>query len=145
MWRNGSCHTDSDPFRTVDQKIWHLYRQNNRLFFGFIKIRHEIHNIFIQICQIGFLRHFLQTCLCISHGSGTIAFNGPKISMPVHKRQSLFEILCHDNQGIIDRRISMRMIFTHGISDNTRTLTIRFVISDSQFIHIIKCTALHRF
>ena len=26
-----------------------------------------------------------------------------------------------------------------------RTLTIRFVISDSQFIHILKCTALHRF
>ena len=38
----------------------------------------------------------------------------------------------------------MRMIFTHGVTDNTRTLTIRAVITDAQFMHIVQSSALHR-
>ena len=38
----------------------------------------------------------------------------------------------------------MRMIFTHGIANNTRTLTIRAVIADTQLVHIVQSSALYR-
>jgi hypothetical protein len=39
----------------------------------------------------------------------------------------------------------MRMVFTHGIPDNTRRLTVRPVVTYSQLIHIVQCSSLYRF
>ena len=37
----------------------------------------------------------------------------------------------------------MRMIFTHGISNDTGTFTVRAVVADTKLIHIVKGTALY--
>ena len=60
------------------------------------------------------------------------------------KKRLLCGILLHNDQGSINRTVTMRMIFTHGIADYTRTLTIRAVIADAQLVHIIQRSALYR-
>ena len=64
--------------------------------------------------------------------------------MSVYKDLTFFKILCHDYKCIIDRTVSMRMVFTHGISDNTGTLPVRLIITDPQLIHIVQSPSLHR-
>ena len=103
MWRNRRCHTDRDTFRTVDQKIRHLDWKHDRLLLRLIKVRHKINDIFVQIRQIRFLRYLLQTRLRISHRSGAVTLDGSKITVSVNERQSLLEVLCHNDQSIIDR------------------------------------------
>ena len=144
MWRNRGCHTDCNTFRTVDQKIRHLDRKYDRLLLRLIEVRHKINDILVQIRQIRFLCHLLQTRLGISHRSGSVTFNRSKITVSVNERQSLLEVLCHNDQSIINRRISMRMILTHRITYDTRTLTKRLIVTDPKLIHIVERSSLYR-
>ena len=64
--------------------------------------------------------------------------------MSVHQCTTLFKFLRHDYKRIINGAITVGMIFTHGISYNTGTFTVRAVVADAQLIHIVKGTALYR-
>ena len=145
MCRNTGCHTNCDSFRTVQQKVRNSYRKNCRLFFCLIKIRYKINDIFVQIGKICLLCDFRQSCFSITHGCSPVSFNGAEVSMTIYQDHSFFEFLCHNNQRFIDRAVSMWMIFTHGIPDNTRAFTVWSVITDSQLIHVIECSSLYRF
>ena len=65
--------------------------------------------------------------------------------MTVYQSLSLLKVLCHNHQGIIDGTVAMWMIFTHGITYDTGAFSIRPVIADTQFIHIIQGSSLYRF
>ena len=145
MRRDTGRHTDRDPLCTVDQKIRHSRRKHKRFFFCLVKIRTEIHDILIQICQIHFLCKFRQACFGITHCGGAVPLDRAEVSMSVHKDHAFLKFLRHHDKRVINRAVAVRMIFTHRISDDTGTFPIRFVVSDPQFIHIIQCPALHRF
>ena len=49
--RDVRCHTDCDTGSTVYQKVRVAGRHNNRLFFGFIKVRGEVYGVFVDIRQ----------------------------------------------------------------------------------------------
>ena len=64
--------------------------------------------------------------------------------MPVNKCHALLKILCHDHQRIVNGAVAVGMVFTHGIADNTGAFTVRPVVADAQFVHIVKGTPLYR-
>ena len=45
---------------------------------------------------------------------------------------SLFEILAHDYQCLIDVTVAVGVIFTHGITYDTGTFTVGAVVTDPQ-------------
>ena len=65
--------------------------------------------------------------------------------MTVYQCLSQVPVLGHVNQGTVNRTVAVRMVFSHCITDNTRTLTIRFVRCVIHFIHGVENTSLHRF
>ena len=65
--------------------------------------------------------------------------------MPVYERHSFLKDLGHDDQRLIDGTVSVGMIFTHRIADNTGRLSVGLVGTEAQLAHIIKHTALHGF
>ena len=65
--------------------------------------------------------------------------------MSVNKYFSHVPVLGHIDKGTIDGRIAMRMIFSHGITDNTRTLTVWLVRSIVHLVHGIENSSLYRF
>ena len=143
--RNTGRHTNRDTISTIDKNIRNTNRKHGWFFLRLIKVRHKIHYVFIEITQKNFLRELFQTRFGISHGRCSVTFDRTKVSMSVYQRPALLEILRHHNQRIINGTVTMRMIFTHGITDNTGAFTIWAVITDPQFIHIIKCSSLNRF
>ena len=144
MCRDTCRHTDCDSFRTIDQKVRHTHRKHKRFLLRLIKVRTKINDILIQIGQTYFLREFRKARLCITHRSSSVSLNGSKVTVSVHKNLSLLKLLRHYYKRIIDGTVSMRMIFTHRISDDTCALTIRLIITDTKLVHIIKCTTLNR-
>ena len=144
MCRDTCRHTDCDSFCTINQKIRHAHRKHKRFFLRLIKVRAKINDILIKVSQTYFLRELCKTCLCITHRSSSVSLNGSKVTVSVHKNLSLLKLLRHYYKRIVDGTVSMRMVFTHRISDNTCTLTIRLIITDTKFVHIIKCTTLNR-
>ena len=145
MCRDTGCHTDRNAFRTVDQKVRNTYRKYGRFLLCLVKVRHKVYNVLVQIGQICFLRDLRKPRFGITHCRCTVSFDRTKVTVSVYKDHPFFKFLCHDHQCIIDGAVPMRVIFTHGISDDTRTLTVRFIIPYSQFMHVIKCTSLYRF
>ena len=144
MWWNAGCHTNGNTLCSVYQKVRHLYRKYFRLFFCFVKVWHKIYYIFIQIRKVCFLGNLLQAGLGISHRSRPISLDGTKVTMTIYQWQSFLKFLCHYHQCIINGAVTVRMIFTHSISHDTGTFTIRFIITDAKFVHIIKCSSLYR-
>ena len=143
MGRDAGRHTYGDPLGTVYQKIGNLHRQNRRLLLRLVEIGDEIHHILIQISQKCLLGHPGKPGLRISHGSGAVSLDVAEIAVAVYQGQSFFEILGHDYQRIVYGRVSMGMIFTHGITHNTGAFPVRPVITDAQLIHIIQSTPLY--
>ena len=47
-------------------------------------------------------------------------------------------------QGIVNRAVTVWMVFTHGVTDDTCTLTMWLVRSQSQLLHGVEDTSLHR-
>ena len=137
MRRDAGRHTYRDSFGTIHQDIRNFDWKNRRFFLRLIKVRHKVDNILVKIPKKNFLCQFLQAGFRITHGCSTISLDGAEISMSVHQSPALFEVLCHNDQSIVNGTVPVRMIFTHCISDNTGTFTIWAVIADPQFIHII--------
>ena len=119
MGRNVGCHTDGNAGGTIDQKIREAGRENRRFFFGFIKVRYEIHRILVDVRKKlhGNLR---KAGLRISHGCRAVAVHGTEVSMSVHQGISLIPLLGHIDQRTVDGAVAVGMILTHGVTDNTR-------------------------
>ena len=94
----------------------------------FIKVWYKVNGIFIDVRE-HLHGNFTKSCLCISHCSGTVTVDGTKVSMTINKRISCRPVLCHVDQCSIDGTVSMWMVFTHGITDNTRTFSVWLVRS----------------
>ena len=144
MRRDAGSHTNGYSICSVYKEVWNTHWKYYRLLLCFIKVRHKVHNVLIKVFQKNLLGQLLQAGLCVSHGCGSVAFNRTKISMSVHQCTTLFKFLRHDYKRIINGAITVGMIFTHGISYNTGTFTVRAVVADAQLIHIVKGTALYR-
>ena len=65
----------------------------------------------------------LKSCLCVSHGGCTVTVYRTKVSMTVYEWISGRPLLCHINQCSINRAVTMRVIFTHGITNDTGTFS----------------------
>ena len=144
MRRNRGRHAHRNTFGAVDQNIRHLHRKHLGFLLGLVEIRNKIHNILVQIRQIRLLRDLLQTCFGVSHRRGPVPFDGTEIAVAVDQRQSLLKILGHDHQGIIDRAVTVGMIFPHRITHDTSTFAVGPVITDPQLVHVVERPALHR-
>ena len=143
MRRNIGCHTYRNTCSTVYQKVRKTCRKHNRLTLCFIKVRLKINRILVDVSK--HLHGYLaETCLCISHGSRTVTIHGTKVSMSVNQRISCGPFLSHIDQRTIDGAVTVRMIFTHGITDNTRTFSVWLVRTIIQLDHRVQNSALYR-
>ena len=144
MGRNAGCHTYGNTFGSVYQQIGDFSRKYGGFFFCLIKVGDKIHHIFIQIGKKCFLGNFLKTGFRITHGRSTVTFDVAEVAVTVDQGLAFFEILSHDNQCIVNGTVTVGMIFTHGITHNTSTFSVRLIITNAQLMHIIEGSALYR-
>ena len=63
MRRDAGSHTNGDSICSVYKEVWNTHRKYYRLLLCFIKVRHKVHNVLIQIFQKNLLGQLLQTGL----------------------------------------------------------------------------------
>ena len=143
MGRDGGGHADGNALSAVDQKIRHPDRQDLRLALGLIVVGDKTDRL-VQIPQVDILRELLELRLGVTHGRGAIALDGAEVSVAVHQRHAPLEGLAHDHQRLINRRIAVGVIFTHGIADNAGGLSVGLVVGKAQLAHVVEHAPLHR-
>ena len=143
MRRDIRRHTDRDTGCTVYEKIRKSGRKHSRLLLRLVKVGGKINGILVDV-----RRHLhgdpAQTRLCITHRRSAVAVHGTEVSMTVHERISCRPFLRKIDKSSVDGAVSVGMIFTHCITDDTRALTMRFVGTVVQFDHGVEDPSLHR-
>ena len=134
MRRNVRRHADGDTAGAVHQQMRETCRKHGRLLLRLIKVGNKVHGIFTDI-RGHFHGNFTQSRLGITHGRCAIAVHGTEVAVSIHQRVTGVEILCQLYQSVIDGTVAMRVIFTHGIADDTRALSVRLVRPVVQFDH----------
>ena len=143
--RSAGRHSHRNAFRSVDQKVGDLDGEHFRFFLVLIEVRNKIHDIFIEIRKKSFFRDLLKPRLGIAHCRGAVAFYIAEVSVAVDQGDLFFEILCHDDQRVIDRTVAVGMIFTHRIADDSGALSEGPVRSDPELMHVVKSSSLYGF
>ena len=141
--RNACRHADGDTGRAVDQKVRKHGRQNGRFLLVLIKVRDKFDESLIQVIEH---RHgaFRESGLGITHGSSAVAVDGTEVTVAVDERNGERVVLGHMHERFVNRRVTVRMVFTHGSADDTGTLTVRLLRIKSELLHGIKNAPLNR-
>ena len=143
MRRHIGCHPDGNSCCPVDQQIGNPRREHHRFLFRLIEVRNEINGVFVDIRQ-----HLHgdsgQSGFRVTHRGRRVPVDRTEIAVSVHQRIMKRPVLRHIDQRAVNRRISVRMILTHRIADNTGALPVRLVRSVIELNHGPQHAALHR-
>src|SRR5690606_31909314 len=84
-----------------------------------------------------------QARLSIAHRRRRIAVDRAEIALPVDERHAHRPVLRHADQGVIDRGVAMRVIFTHHVRDRTGRLHVLSVPVVAALMRRIEDAAMH--
>ncbi len=144
MGRGTGRHAYSNAFGAVDEEIGDADRQDHRLLFRLVKVGAEVRDVLVEVCQKGLLGDLLQTGLGVTHGRRPVALDISEIPVAVDQGDPFFKFLGHHDQGVINRAVTVGVVFTHCIADDTGTLPVGSVRPDAQLVHVIESAPLNR-
>ena len=124
MRRHIGRHTYRDTVGSVNQQIRHTGRQNHRFLFLAVVVIRKIHGFLSDIPNHlqGERGH---SGLGITRSRCTVAIHGTEVTVTIHQRISGGENLCHLNHGIVDRTVTVRVIFTENLTYRIGTFSVR--------------------
>ena len=135
-------HADGDAAGAVDQQVRKLRRQNRRFSLGIVIVRLEINGVLINIGE-NRERRSSETRFRISICRRRIAIDRAEIALPVDQRHAHGEILRHPDHRIVNRLVSVRMIFADHVTDDAGRLYVLFVWRMPLLIHRVQDSPMH--
>ena len=83
--------------------------------------------------------------LGVSHRCSRVAIDGAEITLAVNEGITKRECLRHTNNGVVNRRITVWVVFTNHITNDTSGLLIRLIPVVVQFVHSTQDSAVNGF
>ena len=142
--RHVGCHTDSNTHRPVDQKVREAAGQSDRFLVSGIVVVAPVDRLFFDILQ-KLERDLGHARFGITHGGCAVSIQGTEVSVTVNQWVTVGERLRHSDHRIVDRRIAVRVIFTHNFTDDVGGLDMRFIRKEAGIIHCPQDSAVYRF
>jgi len=142
--RNLGRHADGDPVRAVDQQVREHARKDRGLLRGAVEIRPPVDRVLVQVSQHVHGRAS-QAGLGVAHVGRRVTIDRPEVAMALHQRISKVEVLRHAHHGIVDRRVTVRVIARQHVAHRGRRLPERLVRGDALLVHGVEDAAMHGF
>jgi len=136
-------HADRYSGGTVHQQVRKLGREHQRLMEGTVVVGSRFHRLFIQIFQ-KFMGKPGHADLGVTHRRRRITVHGAEISLAIHQRIAERKTLGHADDGVVGSRITVWVILTDHVTDNTGRLLVRLVPVVAHVIHGIQAAPVHR-
>ena len=131
---NVGGHADGDARRTVDQQIGQPRRQDLRFLQLFVVVRLHLDGVFVNVRQ-QFLGRLLQAALRVAVGRRRVAVDAAEVALPVNQQAARRERLRHAHQGVVHRRVAVRMVFADHVADHAGALDVGPAVDVSPFAH----------
>jgi hypothetical protein len=117
--RDVGRHADRDPAGAVDEDIGEARGQDLRLVLGRVVVRLEVDRVLVDVVQqrggdAGEPR------FGVAHRRGRIGVHGAEIALAVDQRHAHRPLLRHAGEGVVDRAVAVRVVFTHDVADEAR-------------------------
>ena len=121
MGGNVGRHPYCDARRPVHDQIGELGREDRRLPRRLVEVGDHVDGLLLDVDEelLGDGRKF---GFGVTHGRSTVAVHGAEIALPLDKRDPHGKVLRHTDHGVVDRGVTMRMVFTHDVADDARRL-----------------------
>ena len=143
MRRHIGRHADGNARRAIDQQIGEFSRQNLRLAFRAVIVILKIDRVFIDVIDQR-MRRLRHAHFGISHGGGAIAVHRAEIALTINELQTHRKALRHAHQGVVNRLVAMRVIFTDHVTDHAGRFAIGLVEVVALLAHRKQDAAMHR-
>ena len=136
-------HTHGNAAGSVHQQVGEPGGEHLGLPPGLVKVGRPIHGLFFNIPKhlIGQPGH---AGLGIPVGSRGIAVHRAEIAVSLHQGIAHGEVLGQAHQGVIDRAVSVGVVFAQYIAYTGGRLFKRFIVCQAALIHGVQDTAVYR-
>ena len=143
MRRDIGGHTHGNAASAIDQQVRHPRWQHNRLMFRAIIVGLEVYRPLVEVGQkrFGGLEH---PHFGVAHGRRHIAVDRAEIALTIDQNHAHREGLRHTDHGVIDGRVTVRVIFTDHVTDDAGRLAIGPRRAIALLVHGKEDAAVHR-
>ena len=132
--RNIGGHADGNTCRAIDQQIGQFAGQYQRLFLAAVVVGAEIDGFLVDIAQ-HFVRDFRQANFGISHGCSAVTIHRSEVALAIYQHVAQREILGHANDGVIHRKVAVRVVFTNHVAHDTGRLFVGSIPVVVELVH----------
>ena len=139
---NVGGHTHGNTRGSVDQEVGDAGRHHGGLLEGVIEVVGHIHGVLLQVIHHG-LAHEREAGLGVTHGGSTVTIHRTEVTLSIDQRAAHVPLLGHSHQGTVHGTVTVGMILTQYLSDDTGTFLIGFVVGVAQFLHSEKDAAVN--
>ena len=127
-------HADGDAARAVDQQVREPRRQDDRLVVLAVVVGLEVDRVGVQVAQ-HLARDRRQPRLRVPHRCGRVLVDRPEVALAVDEHVAHREVLRQAHQGVIDRRVAVRVVLAHHVADDAGGLRVRAVRLQAVLVH----------
>ena len=143
MRRNIGGHADGNTGRAIDQQVGNARRHHHGYLLGFIVVGDKIDSIFLEIFKqrMSDLSH---ADFGVTHRRRRITVHRTKVTLTIDQHIAQRKRLRHAHDRFIDGGVTVRVIFTNHIADDTGGFLIGFIPIVAELVHGKQCTPMHR-
>ena len=135
-------HADRDAARPVHEEVREFGGQDRRLSHRAIEVVHPVDRFLVDVLEelLGDLR---EAALGIPHRRGFVLRAAP-VSLAVDERVAQREVLHHAGEGVVDRRVAVRMVPPERVSDDAGRLPPLARRRRTRLVHRVEDSSLDR-
>ncbi len=141
--RNIGGHADGNPGGAIHQQIGETRGQHQRLLLRAIVVGAKIDGFLVEV-RHQLMRNARHADFGITHRSGVVAIHRAEVPLPIHQRVAQRKRLRHAHDGVVHSGVTMRVIFTDHVTNDTRGLLVSTIPIVVQLAHGKQHTAMHR-
>ena len=140
--RDVGRHADGDAGRAVREQVREARRHDRRHLVLLVVVGLEVDDVLVEVAQ-HLDRDRREPALRVAHGRGGVAVDVAEVALRIDERVARGERLAQAHERVVDRRVAMRMVLAHAITDDAGALHVRPVRLQAEVLHREEDAAVH--
>ncbi len=141
--RDHRRHADRDTGRAVHQQVREPAGQDHRLLRAAVVVGAEVDRLLVDVAH-HLHRQRRQPALGVPHRGRRVVTRRTEVALPLDHRRAHHPGLRQPDQGVVDRRVAVRVVLTHHVTDDARALGETAVRPVAAVVHRVEDAAVHR-
>ncbi len=138
--RHVGRHAHRDAGGAVHEQVRVGRRQDRRLLELPVVVRDEVDDVFVEVLRQRECRG-RETRLGVARRGGSVVERA-EVAVPVDERHAQRERLCEPHEGVVDRRVAVRVQLSHHFAHDTGALDVPAVGAQAHVGHRVQDAAL---